>query len=341
MGTEARMTLELVLMTRDHETPASVVDRARDVLALGFDRVATVEATGWNAATLLSLVAHETEDVGIANDVYSPFARTPALIAQTALTLDAISTGRYRLGLGPSSPPLTEGWHGVAFDTPLRRLRETVDIVRGLFGTGSIAYDGEVFSPNGEVSYDRDTPVDPPAIDLATLGPKATELAGRVGDGWVPQLFTAASLGDRLTDLERGAKLGGRTLADVRVSPIVRCFATTNDVDDARERARATLSFLIGAYGPYYGDSVARQGYPEVVEAVRSAWTAGDRGAMAAAIPDELLSSLVAVGRPSAVRRVVRTYQDVGGVDAVRAGFLPGMTEREKRTTMQALVDRQ
>ena len=99
-----------------------------------------------------------------------------------------------------------------------------------------------------------------PSIDLAVLGPKATELTGRFADSWVPQLFTPDGLRDRLGDLERGAELGDRDANDVRVSPVLRCWAM-EDGEAAREQARESIAFLIGAYGPYYRQSIAEQGF--------------------------------------------------------------------------------
>ncbi len=107
-------------------------------------------------------------------------------------------------------------------------------------------------------------------------------MAGRFGDGWAPQLFTKDGLRNRLEDLERGAELGGKDLSDLRVAPIVRGIASA-DREAARSKARSTVAFLLGAYGPYYGNSVAEQGYPDVVDEIRAAWEERDTDAMARA----------------------------------------------------------
>lgn len=329
--------LDLVVMTADHDAHGTLVDRAHRAEELGYSRVSMGEATGWNVVPSLSLLADRTDEIGISNDVFSPYGRSPAVLAQTALTLHDLSGGRYRLGLGPSSPALTERWHGSSFDCPLRRLRETVELVRTICTDGTATYEGEMFDLEG-LSYDRELPATPPRIDLATLGPKATELTGRFADGWVPQLFSPDGLEERLADLRRGLELGGRDSSDVRVSPILRCIAS-DDREQARAKARSMIAFLIGAYGPYYGDSVASQGYEDVVEDVRAAWNDGDTAGMAAALPDEVLDEFAAAGTPEEVRSRVARYADVDGVDAVRVGFVGGMTDAEKETTMTALAD--
>lgn len=320
-----------------HDNPASVAERAERAETLGYRTVSMGETTGWNVVTPLSLIAARTNEIDLSTAVLSPYARSPALLAQTALTLADASDGRFRLGLGPSSPAITERWHGRSFDRPLRRLRETVEVVRTVAEDGTSEYHGEVIDADG-LGYERDRPETPPPIDVATLGPTATELAGRFGDGWMPQLFTRDGLETRLEDLQRGAELGNRTIDDVRVAPIVRCVAA-EDRDRARALARGAVAFMLGAYGPYYGDSVAAQGYPDVVEAIRDAWTDRDTDAMAAALPDDLLYELAAAGTPDEVREWVADYAALEGVDAIQIGFVRGMDETDRVRTMEAVAE--
>ena len=329
--------LDLVLMSSDHDTVDSVADQAVRAEEHGFGRVSMGETTGWNIVPVMAVIAERTDDVGISDDVISPFSRAPTTLAQTALTLDDVTDGRFRLGLGPSSPAIAEGWHAGTFERPLRRLRETVDVIREVYDGGDVDYDGEIYDVGG-LSYDRDVPDDPPGVDLATLGPKATELAGRFADGWVPQLFTPDALRDRLDDLERGAELGDRDPADLRVSPIVRT-CVSEDREYARSVTRQMVAFLIGAYGPFYGDSVAEQGYEEMVAEIRSAWEDRDTAAMADALTDDALDDLAAAGTAEEVRERIERMGNVDGVDAVRIGFVGGMTQDDKETTMAALSD--
>ncbi|PCR89721.1 TIGR04024 family LLM class F420-dependent oxidoreductase [Natrinema ejinorense] len=333
------MNAELDLLVRlgDYERPQGVADRAVQAEDLGFDRITVGETTGWNIVPPLTLAADRTEDLGISNDVISPYGRTPAMLAQTALTMQAAADGRFRFGIGPSSPAITERWHGQEFDRPLRRTREVIEIMRAVYEEGNPAYDGEIFEIPG-LGYERGPSENPPPIDVGTLGPKATEMAGRFGDGWAPQLFTRDGLRDRLEDLERGAELGGKDLSELRVAPIVRGIAS-EDREVAREKARSTIAFLLGAYGPYYGNSVAEQGYPDVVDEIRAAWEERDTDAMAAALPEDVLDELAPAGTPEEVREWVEEYSEIEGVDAVRVGFVNGMTEEDKRTTMEAVAE--
>lgn len=330
------MTLDLVLMTADHDSLDSLAEQARRAERHGFARVSAGETTGWDMVTAFAVVGERTDTIGVSNDVLSPFGRAPTVLAQTALTMHEATGGRFRLGLGTSSPAIAERWHGAAFDRPLRRLRETIDVVREVYAGGDVEYDGEIYEIGG-LSYDKPIPDDPPGIDVAALGPKATELVGRFADGWVPQLFTPDGLAERMADLERGADLGSRRVDDLRVSPIVRTFAS-EDRERARETARSMVAFLVGAYGPFYGQSVAQQGYEGEVEAIRAAWDDRDTAAMADALPDGMLDELAAAGTPDEVRDRLERYLAVDGVDAVRVGFVSGMSQADKESTMEAVA---
>ncbi|WP_435079688.1 TIGR04024 family LLM class F420-dependent oxidoreductase [Halococcus sp. AFM35] len=327
--------LDLVVSVSDHDSLDSVATQARRAEEYGFERVSAGETTGWDMVTTFAVIGERTDHIGLSNDVLSPYGRAPTVLAQTALTMHEATSGRFRLGLGTSSPAIAKRWHGASFDRPLRRLRETIDIVRGVYEGGSVNYDGEIYQLDG-LSYDRAVPDDPPSIDVAALGPKAVELAGRFADGWVPQLFTVGGLDERMADLRRGAELGGRDPTDLRVAPLVRCFAS-EDRERAREETRAMVAFLVGAYGPFYGQSVAEQGYEDVVEEIRAAWDDRDTAAMAAALPDELLDEIAAAGTPDEVREQIKQFGEIDGVSAVRIGFVRGMDSADKEMTMEVL----
>jgi coenzyme F420-dependent oxidoreductase len=326
---------DLVLMTDDHAGIDSIAEQAQRAEDHGFAYVTMGETTGWNVIPVLAVIAERTDDIGITDDVLSPYARAPTVYGQTALTMDEITGGQFRLGLGTSSPALAERWHCGEFDRPLRRLRETIDIVNQVYEGDSVVYDGDIYDIDG-LSYDGSIPEEPPAIDVAALGPKATELTGRFADGWVPQLFTHEGLRDRLGDLERGAEKGDRSAEEIRVSPIIRTFAS-EDAERARAIASQMISFLIGAYGPFYGNSVAEQGYEDAVAEIRALWDERDTAGMAEALPEDLLDSVAAVGTPEQVRETLGAFADIDGVDAIRLGFVAGMSQADKLATMETV----
>lgn len=336
---DVRMTdLEMDFMFGGGEGDLSeTVDQVQYAEDLGYEYVSLGETTGIDGVTLLTVLAERTDRIGLANDVFSPYSRSPSLLGQSALALHAVSGGRNRLGLGTSSPALVEGWHGLEFDRPLRRLREAIEIIRQVYSGDRLDYDGEIFSARG-LQYANEIPDTPPPIDVAALGPKAVELAGRFADGWTPQFFTPEGLEQRLEDLRRGAELGGRDPDDLRVSLTFRAFASEADPDRAKMLGRNTISFMIGRYGPYYRQSVAQQGYADMTEAITDAWEDGDSEAAAAAVDEEMLNGLVAAGTPEEVRSTVDRFRKIDGLDALRLAFFAGMSREEEDRTLEVLA---
>jgi len=315
---------------------SETVEQVQYAEELGYEYVSLGETTGIDGVTLLTTLAERTEEIGLTNDVFSPYSRSPALLGQSALSLHQVSGGRNRLGLGTSSPALAERWHGLDYDQPLRRLRETIEIIRQVNSGERLDYDGEIFQIGG-LQYANEVPDDPPAIDVAALGPKTVELAGRFADGWTPQFFTPEGLEDRLEDLRRGAELGDRDPDDVRVALTFRACAH-EDRERARQLGRNQVAFMIGRYGPYYRQSVAQQGWEDVTQNVKEAYDAGDDEAAVAAVPDELLDDLVAAGTPDEVRETVDEFRQVEGLDALRIAFFAGMTREEEDRTLEVLA---
>ncbi len=327
---------DVVLPLTEYDTIDEAVSLARRAEDLEYGSVSIGETAGRNVPLVLSVLAERTDEIGITDDVLSPFARSPALLGQTAVTLQEVSDGRFRLRLGASSPALTERWHGVDFDRPLRRVREAIEIVRQVQAGERLSYDGEIFSPDG-LKLECEPPEEPAPVDVAALGPKATELAGRFADGWVPQLLPYEQLEARLEDLARGAELGDRDPDELRVAPLLRCCAL-EDGERAREYARSQLAFMIAIYGPYYRGAIADAGWPDLAETVRERWHESGRTAAVEAITDDLLEEVVAAGTPAEARAQVERFESIDGVDAVQVGFCGGMSDDERERTLEALA---
>lgn len=327
---------DVVLPLDGYDDLEAAADLARFAEDLGYGFVTAGETTGWNVPVVLSAIARGTDSIGITNDVISPYSRSPALIGQTAATLQAASGGRYRVRIGASSPALAEKWHGRSFDRPLRRVREAVEIVRRVQTGERVSYDGDIYTPDG-LQLGCSAPDEPAPVDVAALGPKATELAGRFADGWVPQLIPYDGFRERIGDLERGAELGDRSVDDVRVAYTLRCCAL-EDGERAREYARSQVAFMIALYGPFYRKAIAEAGWEAVTETVRERWLDGDKEAAIAAVPDELLDDVVAAGTPGAAREQLERFASIGAVDSIQIGFFDGMDEDERRRTLEALA---
>lgn len=319
-----------------HDTLDGVIEHAQLAEKLGYERLSIPEVMGRDGVTVLTAVAENTDCIGISNNVFSVYSRTPALLGQTAATLQETSNGRFRMGLGSSSPGLVNNWHGLEYERPLRRLRETIDIIHRVLSGERVDYDGKIFSVSG-LSFSGSVPETRPPLDVAMLGPKAVELTGRFADGWVPYLFTPDGLRERLEDLERGAELGDRSVNDVRVAVNLRCCAL-EDGDRARSVAREHLAFLIAAYGPYYRESIAEQGYREVTETVFDHWQDGNHERAIQTIPDDLLEKIIPAGTPEEVRESVEMFESIKGVDVVRVAVMDKQPIEEMNTTYRVLA---
>ncbi|MEF8782098.1 MAG: TIGR04024 family LLM class F420-dependent oxidoreductase [Haloarculaceae archaeon] len=307
-------------------------ERAED---LGYDRAWLPETWGRDAVTILATVAAQTRRIGIGTSVTNVYSRSPALVGQTAATLQEASEGRLRLGLGPSGPILVENWHGVDYGNPLRRTRETVEIVRQVLSGEAVEYDGEYFDLSG-FRLRHEPPETAPPVDIAGLGPTAVEMAGRFGDGWHAFLQTPAGLSDRMEDFRRGGDLGGRDPDDQRVMASLTCCALA-DRERARYLARDHVAFYVGAMGTFYRDALERQGYGEAAADVADLWGDGDREDAIDRISDDLLDDLTAAGHPGECRERLREFGAVEGVEAVAVAFPRAAERGEMLATVEAL----
>ena len=325
---------ELSLPVAAQPSLDAVVSLAVEAEDAGYERVWLPETWGRDAITVLSLAAERTETVELGTSILNVYSRSPALLGQTAATLQEASDGRFRLGIGPSGPAVIENWHGQPFRSPLRQTRETVEIVKQVLTGEPVDYDGDYFELSGFRL--RCAPPDPaPPVDAAGMGPKAVELAGRFADGWHALNFTPDGMRERLDDLRRGAALGDREPDDIRVTLSLPCCAL-DDEERARNLARQHLAFYIGGMGTFYRDALARQGHAETAEQVYDAWQAGERGKALAAL-DPLLDDLSAAGSPDHVRERLAAFGNIDGVDAVSVSFPRGAETDEIEETMAAL----
>ncbi len=329
-----RKTLHLPVAAQP--TVQSLIDVAVLGEECGYDRVWLPETWGRDAVSVLTRIATATEEVGIGPSILNVYSRSPTLLAQTATALQEISDGRLRLGVGPSGPAVIEGWHGVDFDRPLRRTRESLEIARDVMNGGTVDYDGEIFTLGG-FRLRCDPPADPVPIDAAGMGPKSVELAGRFADGWHAIVLTPDGLRTRLEDFRRGARLGDRDPTELRTTLSITACAL-EDGDRARELAREHTAFYVGAMGTYYRESLARQGYEEEAAEIATAWANGDRERACSHVSDSLLAELGAVGTPERAREEVRKFEGIDGLDAIAIGFPRGASPTQVESTIEALA---
>src|SRR5580700_10508795 len=221
------------------QTPDDQLAVVVEAERLGYDSVWAAEAYGSDAATVLAWLAAGTSKIKLGSAIFQMPARSAAMTAMTAATIDIISGGRMVLGIGSSGPQVAEGWHGQRFARQLQRTREYVAVVRMALARERVEFHGETLElplPDGPGKALKLTiaPVQPQIpIYLAAIGPKNTALAGEIADGWIPTLLSPEHLSELLPLLQEGAARSGRTLEGFDIAPTVNVFVT-EDLEAAR-----------------------------------------------------------------------------------------------------------
>ena len=299
---------------------SEVVEYVREAERLGVDFAWSAEAWGQDAVTAVAWLAAVTSRIRLGTGIMQITARVPSMIAMTALSLDRMTGGRFVLGLGVSGPQVVEGMHGVRFERPLERLRETLDIVEMALRGERIAYQGRHFTlplPGGEgkaIALSLKPRPDLP-IYLATLGPRALELTGERAQGWLGTSFVPDRAGVLVEPIARGAARAGRTLSDLDLQVGGR-LRITEDVDETVAKLKPAMAFQLGAMGSartnFYNDAFQRAGWEEAAREVQRLWLDRRREEAAAAVPDDLILRSSLVGTPAMVRERIRQYRDAG-----------------------------
>jgi F420-dependent oxidoreductase-like protein len=299
-------------------TPGGV-EFVRQAEQLGVDSVWVPEFWAGDALTPLAYLAARTTRVRLATGIVQLGARTPAMLAMSALSLQALSGGRFVLGVGTSGPQVMEGWHGVRFDRPVRRTRETIDIIRSISRGERLEYQGEIYQlplPGGEGRAIRSlmSPAHIP-IYVASLGPANLRLTGEVADGWIGNSFFPETASVFLDPIRDGAEVAGRTLADIDLTVAVG-VEFTDDIEAAGRRHAEGYAFTFGAMGSatanFYNNAFERQGYGDDVRAVQRLWLAGDKVGAGKRVPTAIGLGTNLIGTDDLIRDRLRLYRDAG-----------------------------
>jgi F420-dependent oxidoreductase-like protein len=325
----------------DWEQAATYVVEAE---RLGVEFVWSHESWGLDAATPLAFMAARTSRIKLGSGIMQAGTRTPALLAMTAMSLASMSSGRFVLGLGVSGPQVIEGWHGIRFDRPLTRMRETTEIIRRAVRGERVAYKGQVYElplPGGEGKALRSSasPRQVP-IYLATLSPRSLEMTGEIADGWLGTSFMPEHARVFFDHIETGARRAGRSLADLDLHAGGH-LAFGDDVERLIAARKSGLAFTLGAMGSrehnFYNDAFKRAGYVDAALEVQRLWLEGKRDEAAARVPDELAVKVNLLGTKAMIRERVATYRRAG-VTTLRVDP-GGRTVDERLDTLARFMD--
>ena len=305
----------------------TAADQAVAFEQAGADIVWVAEAYGFDAPSQMGYLAARTQRIHIGSGILPIYSRTPALLAQTAAGVDALSGGRAILGLGASGPQVIEGWHGVAYDRPLERTREIIDICRRVWRREILTNDGLYQLPLpappgtglGKPLKLLTHPVRPTIpIWVASLGPKNVEMTAEVADGWLPTLYipelAAGVWGDALAKgaANRSPDLGPLEICAGSLAAVV----TGDDVQAIRDLARPSVALYVGGMGArgrnFYNSLVQRYGFEAEAARIQDLYLAGHKQEAAAAVPEELLEKTSLVGPESYVKDRIAAFKESG-----------------------------
>jgi F420-dependent oxidoreductase-like protein len=311
-------------------SPASMsipMDLIEEAEGLGFSSVWTAEAWGSDAVSPAAWILARTTRIHVGTAIMQMPGRTPAMTAMTAMTLYALSGGRFILGLGPSGPQVVEGWHGVPYGRPLTRTREYISIIRTILERKEkLVHEGFHYQIpyHGEGSTGLGKPLKSilhgdPALRIytASISPKGMECAAEVADGVFPIWMNPERYELFEESLERGfAKAGGgKTLADFDIAPFVT-VVMGDDIEKCRVPVKHNLALYIGGMGArganFYNDYAKRLGYEEAALQIQDLYLSGKKQEAAAAVPDALVDDVALVGPADRIRGRLGAWKEAG-----------------------------
>ena len=267
---------------------------------LGYHSIWVPEMWGRDAFSLISHMASVTEKIKLATGIISVYSRSPALIAQSAATMDEYCGGRLILGLGISSVYLNEYWHGTKFERPIRRTLECVEIIRTILAGKRADYDGEIFRlRNFRLLFEPLRSEIP--IYIASMGPKNIELTSRIADGWIPYLCPASLINERKEMLASGGR-------EITVAPFLPAMVS-DDRNESRETVREFVALYVCSMGDYYHKLVSSYGFGEEADRAKKLWR-DNREEAIKSISDELIDLVSVSGSPDEARERLGTFAD-------------------------------
>jgi F420-dependent oxidoreductase-like protein len=316
------------------------IEVIREAERLGYSVIWAAEAYGSDAVTVLAWLAAQTSTIDLGSAVLQIPARTPTMTAMTAATLDTLSGGRFRLGLGVSGPQVSEGWHGVRFAKPLARTREYVDIVKLALSRERVRYDGETYQlplpdgPGKALHLMLHPTREHIPIYLAAIGPKNLELAGEIADGWQPVFFSPEHADEHLGRVRAGRAQVGKDMTGFDVSATLP-LVVGEDVAACADPIRPYAALYVGGMGSreqnFYNALACRMGYEQAAAEVQERYLARDYEGAGAAVPFEFIDATSLLGP---VERITERLKDFAAAGVTTVSVAPYGESSEARIAM-------
>ena len=306
--------------------PSNNIAIAQEAERLGYHSLWTAEAYGSDSVTPLVWLAAHTERINVGTAIMQMPARTPAMTAMTAATIDLLTGGRFMLGIGASGPQVVEGWHGVVYGKLLTRTREYVEIIRTILKREQpLEHHGEYY----DIPVRGGTGLGKPLklivhplrssipIYVAAIGPKNVALAAEIADGWLPVFFSPYRARVFRASLEEGfaRRSDGKSLADFDIAPTVS-VVVGDDVDACRMQIKPNLALYVGGMGArgknFYNDLACRYGYEDAAKKIQDLYLEGKKNEAIAAVPDELVDEIALCGPRERIRDQLAAWREAG-----------------------------
>jgi len=307
------------------------VARVVDLEQAGLDLVWVAEAYSFDAISQIGFLAARTSTIELGTGILNVYSRTASAIGQTAAGCDYVSGGRFVLGLGASGPQVVEGFHGVAYESPMPRIRDYIEITRMVLRREPIVYDGSVVHvplPEGEGTglgkalklINHPVRADVP-IFWASLMSKSVAATARHADGWLPIFFDPHRFRDVWGEaLDEGLAQRDAALGRLQISAggmVAIGDEYSGDAADAvLDLSRPMMALYIGGMGArdknFYNGVAQRYGYEDEARRIQDLYLDGHKDEAAAAVPRQLLADCNLVGSESEVRERLAAYRDAG-----------------------------
>jgi alkanesulfonate monooxygenase SsuD/methylene tetrahydromethanopterin reductase-like flavin-dependent oxidoreductase (luciferase family) len=289
--------------------PPEIVECVALAEALGYESAWVAEGHGGDQFAILAACATATSRIRLGTSISSIFVRSAPTIAMAAATVDHLSGGRFLLGLGSSHRVQVVGEHGLPYDRPIDRLRETVDVIRTLVRDGAVSHRGELLTIERFDFWFRPLRPAIPIYLAGVFGPML-EICGEIADGAILTWSTLEWARTAAAHVAAGARRAGRDASAIDVTTLLGC-AVGDDAAEARQRLKPGVALYAGFF-PRYNRLLAESGFSGAASAIRDAWQRGDRARAVALVPDALVDAVALVGPAELCRQRIAEYREAG-----------------------------
>ncbi|MFP6806484.1 MAG: LLM class flavin-dependent oxidoreductase [Pseudomonadales bacterium] len=307
----------------------ATIELAKWAEAEGFDDLWFADSSGIDALTTAAAVALNTDRCRIGTAIIPVFSRTPAVLASTTHVLNKLSKGRFILGLGSSSQTMMENWHGLKFEKPLSRVKETTQLIKSMLSGEKSNFDGITVKSHGYRQLPLDADQQP--VYMAALRGKMLETAAEFSDGVILNLFPKDALPKMMEHIKIGAERAGKKLEDVEIVCRHQVIVT-----DDKPAAR---NFIRAGFAPYYATPVynaflAWAGYEDVAKTIAEGWAAKDRSKTTGALDDALVDDIAILGTREECQARIRELGEMG----ITTHILSCVSPKETQATFDSFT---